>query len=125
MKASGICGSDLNLYRKPSFEQPIICGHEPCGEVVARGAGVTEAQAPTGWRVMIHHYRGCQRCWLCQMGYTQMCARAEVMGTHIHGGNAHYLLAPLYTLVGLPDELTFAEGAAISCGTGTAYAALK
>jgi threonine dehydrogenase-like Zn-dependent dehydrogenase len=125
MRASGICGSDLNLYHKPSFEHAIICGHEPCGVVVERGPGVLENQAPMGERVMIHHYRGCGRCWLCGMGYTQMCTRAEVMGTHIHGGHAAYLLAPATTLVRLPEELSFEEGAAISCGTGTAYAALR
>jgi threonine dehydrogenase-like Zn-dependent dehydrogenase len=124
MRASGICGSDLNLYRKPSFARPIICGHEPCGVVVARGPGLAE-QAPIGQRVMIHHYRGCGQCWLCRMGYTQMCRAAEVMGTDIHGGNARYLLAPVSTLVELPAELTFVAGSAISCGTGTAYAALK
>jgi len=32
---------------------------------------------------------------------------------------------PASTLVWLPDELSFEEGAAISCGTGTAYGALK
>jgi threonine dehydrogenase-like Zn-dependent dehydrogenase len=125
IQASGICGSDLNLYRKPAFERPIVCGHEPCGVVVERGPGVSDRQAPLGQRVMIHHYRGCGRCWLCQMGYSQMCARAEVMGTDIHGANAPYLLAPLETLIELPDELSFAEGAAISCGTGTAYSALR
>jgi threonine dehydrogenase-like Zn-dependent dehydrogenase len=125
MRASGICGSDLNLYRKPSFDHPVICGHEPCGEVVERGPGVAEQQAPLGQPVMIHHYRGCGRCWLCRMGYTQMCRDAEVMGTDIHGGHAPYLLAPVTTLVELPMQLSFAEGAAIACGTGTAYAALK
>jgi threonine dehydrogenase-like Zn-dependent dehydrogenase len=122
MRASGICGSDLNLYRKASFERPIICGHEPCGVVAERGPGV---DVPVGLRVMIHHYRGCGRCWLCQMGYTQMCQQARVMGTDIHGGNAPYLLAPASTLVELPEALSFEEGAAIACGTGTAYAALK
>ncbi|HEX8966846.1 MAG TPA: alcohol dehydrogenase catalytic domain-containing protein, partial [Chloroflexota bacterium] len=125
IRASGICGSDLNLYRKPSFDRAVICGHEPCGVVIERGPGVSEQQAPAGQRVMIHHYRGCGRCWLCGMGYTQMCKQAEVMGTDIHGANAPYLLAPVSTLVELPDALTFAEGAAIACGTGTAYAALK
>src|SRR5436190_13840665 len=128
MRASGICGSDLNLYRKSSQEMqraPVVCGHEPCGVVVERGPGVSAEQFPTGLRVMIHHYRGCGTCWLCQMGYTQMCARADIMGTHSHGGNAAYLLAPAYALVPLSDQLSFAEGAAISCGTGTAYAALK
>src|SRR5690242_10567044 len=125
MRASGICGSDLNLYRKPSFDRTVICGHEPCGVVVERGAGVSEQQAPTGARVMIHHYRGCNQCWLCGMGYTQMCRQAEVMGTDIHGGHAPFLVAPASTLVTLPEELSFSEGAAIACGTGTAYAALK
>ncbi len=32
---------------------------------------------------------------------------------------------PAHTLLPLPEELTFTTGAAISCGTGTAYAALK
>ena len=122
MRASGICGSDLNLYRKASFAQSVICGHEPCGVVVERGPG-TDVAVDT--RVMIHHYRGCMKCWLCQMGYTQMCELAAVMGTDIHGGNAAYLLAPAYSLVELPAELSFEEGAAIACGTGTAYAALK
>ena len=34
------------------------------------------------------------------------------MGTDIDGGNAAYLLAPVSTLVELPSELSFAEGAA-------------
>lgn len=122
MRASGICGSDLNLYRRASFDRAVICGHEPCGVVAATGPGT---EVPVGTRVMVHHYRGCMRCWLCQMGYTQMCRAARVMGTDIDGGNARYLLAPAYSLVWLPDELSFEEGAAIACGTGTAYAALK
>src|SRR3977135_2342769 len=47
------------------------------------------------------------------------------MGFSSNGGSAPYLLAPATSLVPLPDELSFAEGAAIACGTGTAYSALK
>jgi threonine dehydrogenase-like Zn-dependent dehydrogenase len=50
---------------------------------------------------------------------------ARVMGFSAHGGNAPYVLAPASSLVPLPDELSFSEGAAIACGTGTAYSALK
>ena len=32
---------------------------------------------------------------------------------------------PARTLVPLPEELSFVEGAAVSCGTGTAYGALR
>ncbi len=128
MRASGMCGSDLPGYAAAASdgEQRIIKGHEPCGVIVQRGAGITESQAPLGQRVMVHHYRGCGACKHCRAGYTQMCARgSQVMGYHIHGGHAEYLLAPASSLVVLPDELSFAEGAAVACGTGTAYSALK
>src|SRR5256885_14587403 len=42
-----------------------------------------------------------------------------------HGGHAPFISVPAYTLVPLPDPLGFGAGAAISCGTGTAYGALK
>jgi len=32
---------------------------------------------------------------------------------------------PAFTLVPMPDSISFEEGAAVSCGTGTAYGALK
>ena len=47
-----------------------------------------------------------------------------VYGNNAHGGHAKYLKVPAFTLVPLLDELSFATGAAISCGTGTAYGAL-
>src|SRR5260370_36452787 len=41
------------------------------------------------------------------------------------GGQGPFMPVPAFTLVPRPDELSFEEGAAISCGTGTAYGALK
>ena len=104
---------------------PVIAGHEPCGVIVARGAGVGEAEAPLGARVMNHHYKGCGVCAHCRVGWSQLCrAGITVYGVTGHGAHAKYLKAPARTMVPLPDALSFEEGAAISCGTGTAYAAL-
>src|SRR5438128_9721897 len=136
MKASGMCGSDLHPYRAAGnaaaalglggASGPIVAGYEPCGVVAARGAGVSEAEAPTGQRVMVHHYKGCGRCKHCKVGWAQLCRQGIVVyGMTGHGGHAAYMTVPAYTLVPLPDELSFEEGAAISCGTGTAYGALK
>jgi threonine dehydrogenase-like Zn-dependent dehydrogenase len=128
IRASGMCGSDLRPYRAAADpnRQACVTGHEPCGVVAEIGAGVTEQQARVGQRVMVHHYRGCGVCKHCRVGYTQMCARgAQVMGFSANGGNAPYLVAPASSVVTLPDELSFVEGAAIACGTGTAYSALK
>ena len=137
MKASGMCGSDLKFYRSPpgaaqaalglgGNAEPFIAGHEPCGVVVARGPGVSEREAPTGQRVMDHHYAGCGVCRHCRVGWSQLCREGiQVYGVTAHGGHADYLKVPVRTLVPLPEELSFAEGAAVACGTGTAYAALR
>src|SRR5213083_504860 len=137
MKASGMCGSDLKFYRSPpgaaqaalglgNLSEPFIGGHEPCGVVVARGPGVSEREAPTGQRVMDHHYSGCGVCAHCRVGWSQLCrAGITVYGVTANGGHAGYLKVPAKTIVALPDELSFVEGAAVSCGTGTAYAALR
>jgi threonine dehydrogenase-like Zn-dependent dehydrogenase len=51
MRASGICGSDLNLYRRrANFDRSVVCGHEPCGVVVHRGLDVSDRDAPLGQR---------------------------------------------------------------------------
>jgi threonine dehydrogenase-like Zn-dependent dehydrogenase len=137
MKASGMCGSDLKFYRSPpgaaqaalglgNLAEPFIGGHEPCGIVVARGPGVSEKEAPTGQRVMDHHYAGCGACKHCRVGWSQLCrAGITVYGVTAHGGHAEYMKVPVRTIVPLPEELSFAEGAAVACGTGTAYGALR
>jgi threonine dehydrogenase-like Zn-dependent dehydrogenase len=127
MKASGMCGSDLSPYRAAAGTvQPFIRGHEPCGVVVAHGSSVTEVEAPIGMRAMIHHYSGCGWCKYCRVGYTQMCLQEHlVYGSSADGGHAEYMRVLPGMLVPLDDALTFQEGAAISCGTGTAYLALR
>ena len=103
---------------------PVIAGHEPCGVVAAVGAGVDPSLV--GQRVMNHHYKGCGRCQHCRVGWSQLCRHGiTVYGMTGHGGHAAYMMAPAFTCVPLPDELSFEEGAAVSCGTGTAYGALK
>jgi threonine dehydrogenase-like Zn-dependent dehydrogenase len=123
IRSSGLCGSDLRPYRM-DHSQTAIGGHEPCGEVAALGAGVVGAAI--GDRVIVHHYSGCGTCKYCRMGYDQLCVHGhKTYGFGAHGGNADFVLVPARTLVPLPDELSFEEGAAIACGTGTAYMALK
>ena len=136
IKASGLCGSDLKLYRPPagaafaalglkSDGQPIIAGHEPCGVIAAVGTDVSPRAARVGDRVLVHHYGGCNTCPHCRTGWTQMCeAGAAVYGVTAHGGHAPYMKVPASTVMPLPEELSFSTGAAISCGTGTAFGAL-
>src|SRR5438093_9722989 len=134
IKASGMCGSDLHPYRSTGNAAaglglggagtPVIGGHEPCGVVHAVGAGVDPGLV--GRRVMNHHYKGCGWCKHCRAGWSQLCRHGiTVYGMTGHGAHAPLMKVPAFTLVPMPDSITFEEGAAISCGTGTAYGALK
>ena len=138
MKASGMCGSDLHQYRRPknlpragtgipASTGPVIAGHEPCGVVVAVGPGVAAAEAKVGQRMMVHHYQGCTQCSHCRSGWQQLCQEVpvKVYGNNAHGGHAKYLKVPANTMVPLHEGLSFTAGAAISCGSGTAYGALR
>lgn len=131
IKASGMCGSDLHYYRGPHNDTyasgNCIAGHEPAGVVHAIGPGVPDGFTELGQRVMVHHYAGCGRCDACRSGWTQMCttAPARVFGMNDHGAHAPYMRVPATTLVPLDPALSFAAGAAISCGTGTAWGALE
>lgn len=140
MKASGLCGSDLHAYRADSraawlasqgflgsvnVDEPVIAGHEPSGIIESVGAGVNPAHFRPGDRVIVFHYEGCGTCDHCRTGWTQMCDDgARPHGAMIHGGHADYMKVPVSTLVKLQDEISFVGGAAIACGTGTAFGAL-
>lgn len=144
MKASGFCGSDLHQYRgEPGsalkrksagflaahgliVDSPIIAGHEPCGIVAEVGKNVDPRSFRKGDRVIVYHYDGCHYCEACRTGWVQMCDRGSVVyGQTSHGGHAQYMKVPARALIHLPSEISFSAGAAISCGTGTAFAALE
>lgn len=135
IKASGMCGTDLKYYRATdgagaiglgkTSPDPVIAGHEPCGIVCAVGVGVTTRVARVGSRVMNHHYAGCGCCPQCRGGWVQMCDDGSTtFGANGDGAHARYMKVPADSLIALPDSLSFQAGAAISCGTGTAWGGL-
>lgn len=129
IKASGMCGSDLHHLQGParSGSQIVIEGHEPCGVIEQVGSAVMPGQAKIGDRVMVHHYDGCRVCRYCRSGWTQFCPTDRTVFGGLNGNGAHadLMKVPAHTLIHLPDALSFKAGAAVSCGSGTAFGALK
>ena len=127
MKAAGMCGSDLhNIYRTMNLDDPghyrgCIAGHEPCGTVEAVGPNCKRFKE--GDRVIVYHITGCRNCSACRKGWIVNCTsdQRSVYGWHRDGAYADFMLAEEYTLLELPEELSFVDGAIISCGFGTSF----
>ncbi|MDA4848537.1 zinc-dependent alcohol dehydrogenase family protein [Hoeflea poritis] len=126
LKASGMCGSDLHAYRRQAADKLVIAGHEASGVVVAVGAYVDPNRIKVGDRAIAHMGFGCNSCRYCDEGWPQNCTNQHIaMGFHADGAQAHYVKVPMENVVKLSDELSFKCGAAIACGTGTAFGAIK
>jgi threonine dehydrogenase-like Zn-dependent dehydrogenase len=128
MKASGLCGSDLRaIYHEHKGADPneryqnVIAGHEPAGQVEAVGPEVDGFEE--GERVVVYHIAGCGHCQECRKGFMIGChsPQRSAYGWQRDGGHADFLLAEASTLLHLPDGLTYADGALVACGFGTAY----
>lgn len=131
MKAASLCGSDLKFIYYEHTDKTggaryddVIAGHEPSGQVVAVGEGVTDFKI--GDRVVVYHIQGCGYCDECKKGFFINCQQPErrAYGWQRDGALAEYMVADTSTCIHLPDFLTYEDGAMIACGFGTAYQGL-
>src|SRR5262245_48019553 len=112
-RACGICSGDvMGWYMKK--KAPLVFGHEPAGEVVAVGTGVTDFQP--GYRIFVHHHAPCFTCRACQRGEFVQCPTWRASRI-VPGGMAEYFLVPKENLAGdtllLPEELSLADGSLV------------
>lgn len=108
----GICGSDLHMYKGefPSVPGSRL-GHEPAGEIVAVGDGVTNVS--TDDRVAIEPIERCRECDFCRTGRYHLCPSRKFIGVMLPGAFAEYLHVPAYAVHRLPDGVDFEVGALV------------
>jgi len=125
VKAAGICHSDVH-YRagaSPAGPLPLTLGHEVAGMVEKTGAQVAHVKA--GDRVCVHYLVTCGDCAYCSRGNEQFCVKGKMIGKHCDGGYAEYMVMPARSVVILPDEIPFEQGAALMCSSSTCFHALR
>jgi len=116
VRASGICGSDVNCYAGKTYEAtfPYIPGHEWSGEVVEIGNSVTTVQK--GDRVVGETVVGCGSCDKCKLGANpNFCRRPTIYGfqTQSPGSFAKHVVRDEGNLHKLPPGMTHDEGALV------------
>ena len=125
VRAAGICHSDAHYRggRSSMGRLPITLGHEISGEVEWVGSKVTTVKA--GERVCLHYNISCGHCHYCKAGHEQFCTTVKMLGHHVDGGYAEYVVVPARNVIPLPEEIPFEEGATLMCASATALHALR
>ena len=101
---------------------PHILGSDGAGVVDAAGPEVTAVRP--GDAVMINPGVSCYACEFCRAGEHSLCVDYRVLGEHMPGTMAEYVVVPEQNVARIPrlePELTWAEAAAFSLVTLTAW----
>jgi propanol-preferring alcohol dehydrogenase len=124
VKASGVCASNIKRSKgsSPNYPLPAILGHEPVGEVVEVGAGVDDFTI--GDRVCVYIFVNCGKCFYCNAGQENNCARTKRIGIELPGAYAEYLKLPARNAVKIPDGISYEEAAVIPDAIDTPYHAI-
>ena len=94
---TGICGTDLHIYKWDAWAQktipvPMVVGHEFVGEVVEVGANVPDFKP--GDVVSGEGHITCGHCRHCLAGQRHLCSKTQGVGVNRPGAFAEYLSLP-------------------------------
>ncbi len=123
VEVAGICGTDVKMYSRPPFRDPVIMGHENVGVIAHAGARFQERHGlRDGDRVFVEHYVGCFRCEWCHQGEYRHCEATDWRTNpdarrygytsaenpyHLWGGFSQYMYLPWNAVIHrVPDGVS-------------------
>ncbi len=95
---TGICGTDLHIYKWDAWAQktipvPLVIGHEFVGEIVDVGSNVADFRP--GDVVSAEGHVVCGRCRNCLAGRRHLCKDTVGIGVNRAGAFAEYISVPM------------------------------
>jgi len=98
VQKTGICGTDLHIYKWDAWAQktipvPMVVGHEFVGEVVEVGSNVSDFHA--GDLVSAEGHVVCGRCRNCLAGRRHLCKDTRGIGVDRAGAFAEFISVPM------------------------------
>lgn len=114
VKATAICGTDLHIlhwndYAAQRVPLPMVFGHEFAGEIVEKGANVTEYEI--GDRIAGETHIPCNQCYQCKTNNRHICNSMKIIGVHVPGAFAEFVSIPKDCVYKLPDNISYEQGA--------------
>ena len=111
VKAVGICGTDLHIFRgeRADVALPRVMGHELSGIVEQVGDKVTHLKP--GDCVVFDPVVSCGTCKICQRGHENVCADVKCFGVQMDGGFQDRIVVDAKKLYQYPENIPFIEAA--------------
>jgi len=115
MKRIGICGSDVEYWKKGKIgdfilKKPMVIGHESSGIVDKIGKNVNNLKV--GDRVALEPGVPCRQCELCKKGIYNLCSEMKFFATPpIDGSLCQYVCHPHDFCYKLPENVSYDDGA--------------
>jgi 2-desacetyl-2-hydroxyethyl bacteriochlorophyllide A dehydrogenase len=108
VEAVGICGSELEGYLGHSSIRvpPLVMGHEFAGEIVSRGKDASRLSV--GSKVVVNPLLSCGQCIRCREGRPNICRNRRIVGIHLPGAFAEYVVVPEASATAMPQEMDMA-----------------
>jgi L-iditol 2-dehydrogenase len=109
VRSVGICGSDLHYYSDGyigdvKIEYPVVLGHEPTGEVVSTGPGVSGWSA--GDRALLEPAVYCYHCEFCRSGRHNVCEKIRFFSSPPDPGFfREFVNVPVHNVLPCPAEI--------------------
>jgi D-arabinose 1-dehydrogenase-like Zn-dependent alcohol dehydrogenase len=125
IQASGLCYTDVHIAEGHIPTQfPRTLGHEPVGDIVKVGPGVTKRKV--GDRVGVPWVQdSCGRCEWCLRGKPTFCAKSVGTGIQTQGGHAEYMVAEAAATMLVPEGLAWEQAAPIFCAGYTVWSGFR
>ena len=101
------------------LEYPHRLGSDVAGVIESVGPGAP--QELSGRKVLINPGLSCGACAACLSGEDNLCGRYQILGEHVSGGYAEYVVVPVANVLPYPERLEWAEAACIPLVFMTAW----
>jgi NADPH:quinone reductase-like Zn-dependent oxidoreductase len=101
------------------LEFPFTLGADGAGEIAEVGEGTSGLRA--GTKVVINPGVSCRACELCRRGEQSECTTFRMLGEHLPGTVAEYVVVPAENVFPYPEHLSAQEAAALGVTYITAY----
>lgn len=107
----------------PPVRLPHVSGVDIVGVVAEYGP--SDSNEPpsiaVGERVLLNPSYGCGSCRWCRQGEPSMCPEYKIVGEHVWGGLAEYVVVPARNLIRVPDHIDSVTAAAVPAVYTTAW----